>query len=158
LTAAVDATPRLTWEGSEVRRYRDKLYAFTPLKEVDIDQPILWDLKQPLELDSMGTLEIVEGVGEGVARKHVKNNILTVDFRKGGEAIQPVGRKEKHALKKLFQESGVPPWIRERIPLIYIEGELAVVGGMFVSQKFHAQDSEDSYIFQWKSKQLGGSA
>jgi tRNA(Ile)-lysidine synthase len=158
LTAAVDATPRLTWEGSEVRRYRDKLYAFASLKEVDIDQPILWDLKQPLELDSMGTLEIVEGVGEGVARKHVKNNILTVDFRKGGEAIQPVGRKEKHALKKLFQESGVPPWIRERIPLIYIEGELAVVGGMFVSQKFHAQDSEDSYIFQWKSKQLGGSA
>lgn len=154
LTAAIDATPRLTWEGSEIRRYRDELYALAPLKDLEIDQPIQWDLTQPLELDGVGTLNIIKGVGEGVARKYVESNMLTVDFRKGGESIQPFGRKEKHALKKLFQETGVPPWIRERVPLIYIEGELAVVGGdMFISQKFHAQGGEDSYIFQWKSRQ-----
>jgi len=28
---------------------------------------------------------------------------------------------------KLFQEAGVPPWQRERIPLLYVGGELAAV-------------------------------
>ena len=106
----------------------------------------------------MGTLKIVDCIGEGIARKHVANNVLTVDFRQGGESIRPFGRKEKHALKKLFQESGVPPWIRERTPLIYLDGELAAVGDMFVSEKFHAQNGEESIIFRWKSAQQGGSA
>ena len=158
MTAAVDATPRLTWEGSEVRRYRDKLYALIPLKDIDLENPIEWNLEQPLEVDSVGTLNIIEGVGDGIAKKYVKTNVLTVNFRQGGESIQPVGRREKHALKKLFQETGVPPWVRERTPLIFIEGELAVVGEMFVSAKFHAREGEDSYIFQWKSHQQSGSA
>ena len=115
------------------------------------------DLKQPLDVNSVGTLNVVGSVGEGVARKYI-NHPLTISFRQGGEKIQPVGRKEKHALKKLFQESGVPPWIRERTPLIYIDGELAAVGGMFIEQKFHAADGEDSYIFQWTSAHSGISA
>ena len=157
LTAAVDATPRLTWEASEVRRYRDKLFAFPQFIETIPEDPMEWDLKQPLDVNSVGTLNVVGSVGEGVARKYI-NHPLTISFRQGGEKIQPVGRKEKHALKKLFQESGVPPWIRERTPLIYIDGELAAVGGMFIEQKFHAADGEDSYIFQWTSAHSGISA
>ena len=157
LTAAVDATPRLTWEGSEVRRYRDKLFAFPQFIETIPEDPIEWDLKQPLDVNSVGTLNVVDSVGEGVARKYI-DQPLTISFRQGGEKIQPVGRKEKHALKKLFQESGVPPWVRERTPLIYIDGELAAVGGMFVEQKFHAAGGEDSYIFQWTSAHSGFSA
>lgn len=158
LTAAIDATPRLTWEGSEVRRYRDQLYAIPRLKEVSIDQPVSWNLQEPLALPNVGILNFTAGVGEGVAKKYINSSPLSVGFRQGGETIQPVGRKEKHALKKLFQESGIPPWVRERTPLIFIEGELAVVGELYISQKFHAENGEDSYIFQWQSEQLGSSA
>ena len=150
LTAAPDAAPHLSWDGSEVRRYRDRLYALTPLKEVEFSGSFDWHFSQPLELPSLGILSAESSAGEGVARKYITGDVLTVDFRQGGESIQPVGRKEKHALKKLFQESGVPPWIRERTPLIYIDGELAVVGEWFLSEKFHARDGEDSYVFRWE--------
>jgi tRNA(Ile)-lysidine synthase len=155
-TAAVDAMPRLTWEGSEVRRYRDQLFAMPQLKDFEMELPIQWSVDKPLVIDDLGVLKVSPGIGAGVAKKFITGDSLTVQFRQGGESIQPVNRKEKHALKKLFQESGVPPWIRERTPLIYIGAELAVVGEMFISHQFQAQEDEDSYIFQWESRLQAG--
>ena len=154
LTAAVDAMPRLTWEGCEARRYRDRLYAMPQLDDAIPQEPLLWDLTQPLDVEAAGILSAENAVGRGVAKKYI-DQPLTVSFRQGGEKIQPAGRKEKHALKKLFQEAGIPPWVRERIPLIYIAGELAAVGDLYISQQFHATENEDSYIFQWQSQVRG---
>jgi tRNA(Ile)-lysidine synthase len=61
-------------------------------------------------------------------------------------------------LKKLFQEQGIPPWIRDRVPLVYIGGELAAVGEWFVSHQFAAQPDEPGYVFQWLTTQDTGSA
>ena len=36
-------------------------------------------------------------------------------------------------LNQLFQEAGIPPWIRERVPLIYLDAQLAAVGGFWVA-------------------------
>lgn len=155
LTAAVDATPRLIWEGTEVRRYRDGLYAFSPLENVDTEQAIEWNLDEPLRIENAGTLMAIGGRGNGIAKQYISGAEVVVSFRQGGESIQPAGRKEKHALKKLFQDNGVPPWIRERTPLIYIGDELAAVGEMFVSDKFHARDGEESFNFQWESSVTG---
>lgn len=157
LNAAIDATPHLTWEGSEVRRYRDELYAMPQLDEVIPEHPLTWDLAQPLNVEAAGILSAQDAVGKGIAKKYV-DKPLSVSFRQGGEKIQPVGRKEKHALKKLFQEAGIPPWVRERMPLIYIAGELAAVGDLYVSEQFHAAAGEDSYIFQWQTPLRGVSA
>jgi tRNA(Ile)-lysidine synthetase-like protein len=38
-------------------------------------------------------------------------------------------RPHRHELKKLFQQWQVPPWERDRVPLIYIEDELVAVVG-----------------------------
>jgi len=50
--------------------------------------------------------------------------------------IQPVGRQHHHDLKKLLQAEGVPTWQRERIPLIYINQQLAIVWGYWVAAEF----------------------
>ena len=81
-----------------------------------------------------------------------------MQFRKGGESIQPMGRPQHHTLKKLFQERGIPPWIRDRTPLIYIDEQLAAVGNLFVGQQFCAENGEDGFIFQWESEIQCGSA
>ena len=46
---------------------------------------------------------------------------LTLRFRAGGERFRPRGRPH-HSLKHLFQESGVVPWMRGRVPLLYRGG------------------------------------
>ncbi|MFT7221684.1 MAG: hypothetical protein ACI8Z1_003306, partial [Candidatus Azotimanducaceae bacterium] len=36
----------------------------------------------------------------------------------------------RRSLKNVFQESGVPVWLRGRIPLIYVRDEMVAVAGL----------------------------
>lgn len=152
LSAAPDSMPKVSWEGCEVRRYRDQLYVLPSLQPLNVEQVIPWNIVNPVFIEGIGELSAISSVGAGVAKKYVSPDRVSIQFRQGGETIQPVGRTQHHALKKLFQEQGIPPWIRERVPLIYINDQLAAVGEMFISQQFQAAEGEDGYIFQWESE------
>ncbi|MCL4315375.1 MAG: tRNA lysidine(34) synthetase TilS [Gammaproteobacteria bacterium] len=139
LGARADATPCVHWRGAEVRRYRDQLHAMPPLPAHDADRVIPWDMKQPLILPAgLGTLSCIPDTGAGIKAAAM----ATVRFRRGGERCKPVHRRETHELKKLFQEAGIPPWQRARIPLVYIDSQLAAVGGLWVCEPFQAGTGE----------------
>jgi len=158
LHAAPDASPKVGWQGCELRRYRDQLHIMSPLPSVNADEALEWNIAHPVVINAIGELSARPAVGAGVAKRYVSDSNLSVRFRKGGESIQPAGRPQHHTLKKLFQERGIPPWIRDRIPLIYIDDQLAAVGNLFVGQQFSAENGEDGFIFQWESKILLESA
>jgi len=123
LTAAADRNPCIRWPGVEVRRYRDALYAMPPLKPHDASRAYLWRPTAagwpPLELPGVGWLRMEETVGAGLRAEALAGDGLLVRFRQGGERFRPVGRAHGQELKKLLQEAGVPPWERERLPLLY---------------------------------------
>jgi len=158
LHAAPDASPKVGWEGCELRRYRDQLHIMAPLSEVNTEESLDWNIQNPVAIDGLGELSARPVVGAGIAKRLITGRRLSVGFRKGGESIQPAGRPQHHTLKKLFQERGIPPWVRDRTPLIYIDDQLAAVGNLFVDQLFCAQSDEDGFIFQWESAFSGGSA
>lgn len=139
LNARLDATPCVHWRGAEVRRYRDDLHAMPPLTPHDPSLVIPWDMKQPLTLPAdLGVLNCAPASGAGIK----KMAGATVRFRQGGERCKPAGRRETHELRKLLQEAGIPPWRRERIPLIYVDGQLAAVGDLWVCEPFQAAPGE----------------
>jgi tRNA(Ile)-lysidine synthase len=74
---------------------------------------------------------------------------VRVSWRRGGERCRPAGRRHHHALKKLFQEYGIPPWERGRIPLVYIGGELAAVADLWVCDPFSAGPNEPGLTIRW---------
>ncbi|WP_455223098.1 tRNA lysidine(34) synthetase TilS [Kaarinaea lacus] len=158
LHAAPDASPMVSWEGCELRRYRDQLHIMAPLPPVNTDETLEWNIANPVTINAIGELSARPAVGAGIAKRLVTGRSLSVQFRKGGESIQPMGRPQHHTLKKLFQERGIPPWIRDRTPLIYIDEQLAAVGNLFVGQQFCAENGEDGFIFQWESEIQCGSA
>jgi tRNA(Ile)-lysidine synthase len=124
LTAAGDRNPHIRWPGAEVRRYRAGLYAMPPLTPHDARQTFLWrataDGWPPLELPGVGWLRMEATVGAGLRAEALAGGGLLVRFRQGGERFRPVGRSHSQELKKLLQEAGVPPWERERLPLLYL--------------------------------------
>ena len=133
LTASRDRNPRIHWPGGEVRRYRDALYAMPPLPPHDARQIFIWrstaDGYLPLELPGIGRLEWREIADAGLRQSALTDTVLTVRFRQGGEHFRPIGRRHSQELKKLLQETGIPPWERDRLPLVYRgEALLAVVG------------------------------
>ena len=60
-----------------------------------------------------------------------------VCFREGGERIKLAGRQHHSLLKKLFQDWGVPPWQRDKVPLVYYDDELVAVVGYAVAEHFN---------------------
>ena len=59
---------------------------------------------------------------------------LRLAVRQGGEEIQPAGQSHTRKLKKLLQEEGIVPWMRDRLPLVYADDELVAVGDLWIAQ------------------------
>jgi tRNA(Ile)-lysidine synthase len=124
LTAGPDSTPLVAWEGGEIRRYRDALYAMTPRPDHDPHQCFPWDGRSDLPIPSLGLTLTAHGLlDQGVTPEAHESYMVT--FRKGGESLRVRGQTRE--LKKLMQERGVPPWERDRVPLVYRGEELVAV-------------------------------
>lgn len=121
LRAKPDAAPRLRMGEGELRRYRDRLVFFaSPLPEV------IWPTDQPW--NAQGTLRLPSGCGELRAPKNFKAQQLVIRVARGSERIKLVEGRPSRTLKNLFQEAAVPPWVRQRVPLIYVGEQLICVG------------------------------
>ena len=143
LTAAEDAEPLVRWEAVEIRRYQDFIYAMRPLGKPEEGFCLSWDGGgQTLWLESLqASLSLHHERGRGIRPEHLKKSV-EVRFRRGGESILLPGRQYSRSLKKLFQDAQVPPWEWGRIPLLYIDGQLAAVVGYWVAQAFSVDGNE----------------
>ena len=106
-----------------------------------------WNLKNDLLLPT-GKIGFKETKGKGLSLIH-RGKKITVKGREGGERCKPFGRDRSQKLKKLLQESDVSPWLRDRLPLIYVDKELAAVADLWVCDKFHTQPEEVGITFSW---------
>ena len=148
LCAAADAQPLVRWGSVRLRRYRDCLYVDDVLEESDPSHCVAWLPDVAFDLPG-GTLGAERAIGTGVALRHLPAAPLQVRFRRGGESLRPAGRRERHSLKHLFQEAGVPPWERARVPLIYRGDDLLAVAGYWVCAEFQAAPDESGMCFTW---------
>lgn len=140
-----DRMPVLKWNNTCVRRFQDELY-IESLSQTFVLKTLEWNLKNPLFLPSdLGQLNASLVEGQGV--KLPSDAIVTVKFRHGGERAHPQGRVGSHPLKKLFQEWKIPPWKRDKIPLIYYQQHLIAVVGWCVCEPFLAKKNEMGLIF-----------
>lgn len=141
IAARGGSDPILVGQGMSIRRYRDKLYC---LKQ--IQQTILADISWPNALTfvtlSDNRLLSCVSASDGIAEGYWQNARIDVRFRVGGEKISLPNRAGHHTLKKLFQESGIPPWERLSMPLIYLDNKLAAVGDKWISAEFYSEKNE----------------
>jgi tRNA(Ile)-lysidine synthase len=142
IPARRDRTPRVEWSEGEIRRYREFLYLMRPLAPVPTDGETPWRRDAPLPLPGGGALEAVREEGPGIAPRFWLAGVAVVRYRRGGERCRMPGRSGTHELKKLLQEKGLPPWERERLPLVYIDGELAAVADLWVCEPFAGEADE----------------
>ncbi len=136
LRARADAQPLVAWEGCELRRYRDDLFALAPLPPRP-ETELSWDGQQPLQLPiGLGTLSLETNdsalsVG-GAASCQVLPQALPMTLRFGGPGLhcrQP--NRPGRTLKNLFQQSDIPAWLRPYVPLLIDhQGDLLAVAGV----------------------------
>ncbi|NOZ10959.1 MAG: tRNA lysidine(34) synthetase TilS [Gammaproteobacteria bacterium] len=130
---------RVCWRGQVIRRYRDCLVIVPDFELPGADQEIQWDLGGPLTIKSLGLrLSKMDCPGMGIDPRHLPSSGISLRWRQGGEICHLPGREGGHALKKLYQERGIPPWERQQIPLIYIGDTLVGVAGLWTCHAFAA--------------------
>jgi len=144
--AAASPRSRIEHDGARLRIYRGRVY-LEPLRGAGGAQPpaaaflpLTWRGERALRIPALGAGELrfrrVRGAGIDAAR--VAAGALSVRLRSGGERLQPDPRRPRRTLKNLFQEAGIPPWRRERLPLVYCGEDLVWVPGLGVDCRYRA--------------------
>lgn len=133
----------------QIGRFRDHLYLLPNLeiKSLEAGESWSWDIHSPLELPT-GILSSKKVYGEGLSLEFSHKNLL-VKARSGGERCKPLGRSKSQKLKKLLQEYSVPPWLRDRLPLIFVQEEIAAVADLWVCEEFKAEENEAGFLLRW---------
>ncbi len=147
--ARQEANPVVQHDGYTIQRYRNGLYAVPNIVKPELSQVVIWEkCLDPLILAGNGRL-LAEETRNGIARHIWEQGLIQVKYRQGGEKLSLANRDGRHSLKKLYQEAGIAPWLRDRVPLIYINGELAAVGTHWMSASFYVQ-GEASIKLRWQ--------
>ena len=131
LRARRDAQPQVRWPGGSARRYRDNLYLLPDEMADTLPEGPIAGSKVDLGL-GLGTLHFEPGVERGLDPRLVGPK-LHLESRKGGEKIRLDSQGHTKKLKKLLQEEGIVPWMRDRVPLVYAGDRLVAVGDLWVA-------------------------
>lgn len=143
--AKIDSNPLVKWADIEVRRYQDQLYFMAPLLAHDNGHEFNCNSVEDTAMNGERVLSWKETLGKGLNRQLITSG-LTIRFRQGGEQIQPQGQPHHKTLKHLFQQWAVPPWQRDRIPLLYCNDELIAVVGYVLAERYTVGNNEQGFL------------
>lgn len=150
--ATGDANPMLECGSYALRRYRDGIYL---VPDFGVPPPA-----QSLELlpgasravPGVGIVSLQRAAGEGLWLSPGEQ--LAISWRQGGERCRLPGRIGSRSLKMLLQERGVPPWWRDRMPLLHLGSELLAVAALAHCESSRwrtvAKEGEQLWNLRWE--------
>ncbi|NKC14770.1 MAG: tRNA lysidine(34) synthetase TilS [Gammaproteobacteria bacterium] len=130
-----DKNPAIRFGRHCLRRYRGTLYVERDAPNIQPGTRYAWRGEARLELPA-GVFWAKRCTGEGLDERLAHSCHAELRFREGGERCRLSGAKTTRSLKSLLQEWGIPPWERQRLPLVYLDGQLAAVPGYAVFHGF----------------------
>ena len=144
--AAARPRTQIEHDGARLRTYRGRVFVESvggeggPQRAQRAFVALTWRGERALRIPALGEGELrfrrVRGAGIDAAR--VAAGVVSVRPRSGGERLQLDPRRPRRTLKNLFQEAGIPPWRRERLPLLYCGEDLVWVPGLGVDCRYRA--------------------
>ena len=138
-------------ESITVRAFQDELWL---VKDDSSFEPyeIIWRGEEKISLPDQSQLFFhrVKGAGFSISNQGV--SVLRIQNRLGGERFKPNLNQPSRTLKYLLQKSMIPPWQRNKIPLIFSEDQLVAVPNFGVHYEFQTKPEEDGFIVEWQTK------
>ncbi|WP_169307422.1 tRNA lysidine(34) synthetase TilS [Chitiniphilus eburneus] len=133
--AAPDAMPLWRWRGQRLRCYRRTWYPVHP-RAAGPTTPVSWleGAAQPVASWG-GVLEWLPMPG-GLDGARLAGGQLSLRRRQGGEGLCVHPGHGTRPLKSLYQEASIAPWLREALPLLYLDDVLIAVPGLGVATEY----------------------
>ena len=136
-------------DGVDLRVFRGELKVLKSGKE-KVFKSLAWNGESRLALPGLdGELRFRRVRGQGIDSAQLKGKSVQIRLRSGGERLRIDARRPRRTLKNLFQEAGVPPWERERLPLIFCGDDLVWVPGLGVDAKYLSAGRAPGIVPDW---------
>ncbi|WP_225639553.1 tRNA lysidine(34) synthetase TilS [Candidatus Profftia sp. (ex Adelges kitamiensis)] len=147
--AKKDANPIFQLGKKQIRRYRQHLYLLPLLSSLK-EKIIFWHSGVFLQLpDGLGNLQL-DNQKRGICIRAPKyNEVVSLRFTARGK-IHLIDRPRSQTIKKIWQEYNIPPWKRDRIPMIYYNETLIAALGIFITQDGQGINGESLWNIYWK--------
>ena len=137
-------------DGAVLRVYRGKL-SVVKSNSAPPFAALPWRGERRLPLPALGgELRFRSTTGKGIDAARIDGRTVSVRLRTGGERLQPDARRPRRSLKNLFQDAGVPPWERARLPLLMCEGKLVWAPGLGVDASWQARSGDRGIVPEWR--------
>jgi tRNA(Ile)-lysidine synthase len=147
------ARTTIAHDGALLRLYRGAVRVEQPAASGSF-APVRWSGQHKLDLPALGgELRLRPARGAGVDVTKLEAGKVCVRLRSGGERLQPDPGKPRRTLKNLFQEAGVPPWRRDRLPLLFCDGDLVWVPGLGVDARYRAAAGARGLLPEWRPRE-----
>jgi tRNA(Ile)-lysidine synthase len=143
LTAKKDADLKIQLSKAyEIRRYRNEIYIVPKSEKNQKNYEMIWAGEPEIILPNGKKLSFKKVKGRGINLKFLRDKKLTIRNRRGGEFFKPDSKRPTKKIKQMFQESNLPPWERENLPLIFVGDDLAFIPNFGVDVKFQTKPKE----------------
>jgi len=148
-TAVATGETCIDWAAGSLRVFRGELFVLPPLPPPSA--PMFWPAAHEYSLYWGGArLRVQAALGAGISRARLSAGALQFSTRRGGERLQPDPRRPRRSLKKLLHERALPPWLRERLPLLWCGDALVWVAGIGVDAAFACAEGEAGFQLVWE--------
>lgn len=140
-----DAESLIALGSHQLRLFQDGVFLI-PAPESVVHHCISLKFNQKILLpNEIGTVVLAK-TQHGTLRLPAQKTEITLRFGVHGQKIQLPRRAHRTKLVNWFKENQVPPWQRQRIPLLFFGDELVAVGEQLMDQRFvidkQGQESE----------------
>ena len=150
LNARGDSQMALGVAGLVLRRYRGDIWIEPSTRGPAADWQVVWRGEREMAVPELnGLWSMVPVAGEGLSAEKLSAAPLTLRLRQGGEKLKPDCARPRKTLKHLLQEAAIPPWQRERLPLLYSGEILVAAPGIGVDCAYQAAPGESGLRFAW---------
>ena len=154
--AREDAAVCISYGDWQVRRYQGRVYAMPALEDIDPGLMLAWKGEAELNWPALRQNLVFDRTqGEGISLAKLQRAPVTLRVRSGGEALRPGPDAATRTLKNLLQEHHIPPWQRDRLPLLYSGEELVCVPGVAIAAEYQADAHEPAVRVELQGTQNG---
>ena len=131
-----DAETCLSTRDGELRVYRGELYCLP--QQPPPPDVLPWAGESVLSWAG-GQVRFMAQARGGIAPEVLTSAPVRLCPRQGGERLQAVLGRPRRSVRNLLQEAGMPPWVRARLPYLWIGERLAWVGGIGVDASLRSE-------------------
>ncbi|MBY0499925.1 MAG: tRNA lysidine(34) synthetase TilS [Nitrosomonas sp.] len=152
MSAGPDSHPCISFGNTEIRCHKGSIYILSNKASLSSSARYIWNGESHLVLDHFnGTICFTDVKSQGISRKKISTELITIRSRKGGECFMPTCNRPRRSLKNLLQEASIPPWERNTIPLIFCGEKLIWVPGIGIDCEFQVKSDELGILPIWHS-------